>query len=157
MLKMNSNKHRKSEHDPADNILSMVHQLSNRIGGAFYSQVEARFGVSLGEWRVIMTLAQHPGSTAIDITNRWAMDKMAVNRAIKKLEKQGHLNRRQNPNDRRSYLLSLTPSGKELYDRIVPAANDRYHELVSVLSHDELLDLNDRLSRLIKHAEQLNK
>ena len=97
---MNSDKHRNSEHDPADNILSMVHQLSNRIGGAFYSQVEARFGVSLGEWRVIMTLAQHPGSTAIDINNRWAMDKMAVNRAIKKLEKQRRLNRRQNPSDR---------------------------------------------------------
>ena len=145
------------DHDPADNILSLVHRLSNRIGGAFYSEVETQFGLSLGEWRVIMTLAHQPGSTAIDITNRWAMDKMAVNRAIKKLENLQHLKRRQNPNDRRSYNLSLTPTGRELYDKIVPTANNRYHELVSVLSHDELAGLNDQLSRLIDRAELLDK
>ena len=85
------------------------------------------------------------------------MDKMAVNRAIKRLERQGHLKRRQNPDDRRSFNLSLTPSGTELYELIVPSANNRYHELVSVLSHDELAILNDQLTRLIDQAEQLDK
>ena len=145
-----------NEHDPVDNILSLAHKLSNRIGGAFYNEVETKFGVTLAEWRVIMTLAHHPGSMAIDITNRWAMDKMAVNRAIKKLESQNRLVRARNAEDRRSFNLSLTKTGRQLYQRIVPTANERYHELVSVLSHDELVALSNQLTRLIDRAENLD-
>lgn len=139
-----------------DKPLSLVHILSNRIGRAFYSEVEAKFGVSIAEWRVMLTLASEPGVTAAEITNRWAIEKMAVNRAIQRLVDNGHVSRTRDPDDRRSYRLALTAKGDKLYEKIAPHANKRYRELVSSVSNDELRSLVATLQKMIRRAEELN-
>ena len=144
-----------SDQASADNILSLIHILSNRISRAFSSEVEPRFKITLAEWRVILSLANNPDASAIDITNRWSMDKMAVNRAIRKLEDTGSIKRTRNPKDRRSLVLKLTAKGRRLYDEIVPAANNRYQDIISVLSRNDLHQLGDKLSRLMQQAETL--
>jgi DNA-binding MarR family transcriptional regulator len=142
---------------PTENILTLIHILSNRITRAFSVKVEPKFGISLPEWRVIMTLAWHETSTANDIIAIWSLDKMTANRAIRKLEAAELVLRRRSTVDRRRFDLSLTPEGRRLYDKIVPAANDRYQEIVSVLSRDDLHVLGDRLSKLLRQAENINQ
>ena len=141
--------------ESADDLLSDVHVLANLIGRAFAGQLEESFGVSVPEWRVLLTLARHPGLTAAEITNRWAMDKMAISRAIQRLENDGHISRDRNPRDRRSYKLGLTASGAALHQKILPAANRRYREFVACLTRDELANLRGSLEKLIAHAEDL--
>jgi DNA-binding MarR family transcriptional regulator len=136
--------------------LSLVHILSNRIGRAFYSEVETKYGVTIAEWRVMMTLAVEPGVTAAEITNRWAVEKMAVNRAIQRLIDNDHVSRTRDPNDRRSYQLALTAKGTKLYDKITPQADKRYNELVSAISEDELNTMVGALQKMIRRAEELN-
>jgi hypothetical protein len=51
-------------HVPADNLLAAIHVVSNRISRAFYADIEARHGISLPEWRVMLTLTRHPGMAA---------------------------------------------------------------------------------------------
>lgn len=139
-----------------DKPLSLVHILSNRIGRAFYSEVETKFGVSIAEWRVMLTLASEPGVTAAEITNRWAIEKMAVNRAIQRLADNGYVSRTRDPEDRRSYRLALTAKGTKLYEKIAPHANKRYAELISAVSRDELQSMVDTLQKMIRRAEELN-
>lgn len=136
--------------------LSLVHILSNRIGRAFYTEIETKFGVSISEWRVILTLATQPGVTAAEITNQWAMEKMAVNRAIQRLVDTDIVSRTRDPEDRRSYQLALTSKGDRLYQQIAPASNKRYAELVSAVSPDELDSLVNTLQKMIARAEELN-
>lgn len=139
----------------ADDLLSDVHVLANLIGRAFSGQLDDSFGMSVPEWRVLLTLARHPGFTAAEITNRWAMDKMAISRAIQRLEGDGHISRDRNPSDRRSYKLGLTASGHALHQKILPAANKRYREFVSCLTREELAGLRGSLEKLIVHAGDL--
>lgn len=139
-----------------DKPLSLVHILSNRIGRAFYSEVETKFGVSIAEWRVMLTLVSEPGVTAAEITNRWAIEKMAVNRAIQRLVDNEHVSRTRDPEDRRSYRLGLTAKGNKLYEKIAPHANKRYAELISSVSGDELQSMVDTLQKMIRRAEELN-
>ena len=40
-----------------DKPLSLVHVLSNRIGRAFHGEIETKFGITIAEWRVLLTLA----------------------------------------------------------------------------------------------------
>src|SRR5262245_32300069 len=68
-------------HVPADNVLAAIHVVSNRISRAFYADIEARHGISLPEWRVMLTLARHPGMAAMAVAALWGMDKMAISRA----------------------------------------------------------------------------
>ena len=64
----------------------MIHILSDRVTRAYSTEVEPKFDITLAEWRVILMLNQHPGTTANKITDRWSMEKIAVNRAIWKLD-----------------------------------------------------------------------
>ncbi len=142
--------------DPAtENILALTHILSNRIGQAFHDEVVAANGLTLAEWRVILTLAHAPGMTAAEITDRWAMDKMAINRAIRRLERAGRLSRRRRTDDRRSYALTLTPAGRRLYRKVVPTANARYRDLVACLTAEEQAALRTALAKLIARAQAL--
>ena len=146
-----------SDSAEGDTVLALIHMLSNRIGRAFQKEIEGDHGRTVAEWRVLLTLAQFPGASAIEITDRWAMDKMAVNRAIRRLVDAGHLRRRPNPDDRRSFHLSMTPKGKRLYARILPAANERYREIVACLSKQELAGLRAALKTLLDQTETLGR
>ena len=139
-----------------DKPLSLVHILSNRIGRAFYSEVETKFGVTIAEWRVMLTLASEPGVSAAEITNSWAMEKMSVNRAIQRLIDNGNVSRSRDPEDGRSYRLSLTAKGRKMYARIAPAANKRYTEIISSVSAEELDIVVAALQKMIVRAEELN-
>ena len=141
--------------ESADDLLSDVHVLANLIGRAFSGQLDDNFGMSVPEWRVLLTLARHPGLTAAEITNRWAMNKMAISRAIQRLEGDGHISRDRNPSDRRSFKLSLTASGAALHQKILPAANNRYREFISCLTREELTGLRGSIEKLIAHAGEL--
>jgi DNA-binding MarR family transcriptional regulator len=136
---------------PADDILSAIHILANLIGGAYSDHLDD-IGITVPEWRVVLTLARYPGSTATEITDRWAMDKMAISRAIQRQEKANNIERKGNPDDRRSFRLSLTASGDALYEKILPVANKRYQTLVSSLSPRELASLHKSLDKLIADA-----
>ena len=139
-----------------DKPLSLVHMLSNRISRAFFDEVETKYGVSLAEWRVILTLISEPGVSGADITNRWAMEKMAVNRAVQRLVDAEYVTRSRDPDDRRSYRLALTAKGTKLHDKIAPTANKRYAELISSVPREELDAMVATLQTMIARAEELN-
>jgi DNA-binding MarR family transcriptional regulator len=141
---------------PADNILACVHVLSNRISRAFFSEVSSRHGVSLAEWRVILTLAARGGATAMEIAALWGHEKMAVSRAVARLARRGALRRSRDRADRRRQPLALTAAGRRLYRAIEPDATARYRAIVGALLPAERTRLLDALQRLIVRAEQID-
>ena len=76
-------------HVPSENVLAAIHVVSNRISRAFYADIEARHGITLPEWRVMLTLTRHPGMAAMAVAELWGMDKMAISRAVRRLERSG--------------------------------------------------------------------
>jgi DNA-binding MarR family transcriptional regulator len=141
--------------DLPDDLLSEIHVLANLVARAFSGKLDEAFDVSVPEWRVLLTLARHPGLTAAEITNRWAMDKMAISRAIQRLEAEARIRRDRNSHDRRSYSLSLTDRGHQLYETILPVAHERYHDFMSCLSKEEQTSLRQSLEKLIAQADNL--
>ena len=141
----------------ADNKpLSLVHVLSNRVGRAFYVEIERKFGVTLAEWRVLLTLISEPGVSAAEITNRWAMEKMAVNRVIQRLVNRRFVTRDRDPDDARSYKLEMTAKGRELYEKIAPSVEKRDSELMAAIDSDEVDAMVRALQKIIRRAEELN-
>jgi DNA-binding MarR family transcriptional regulator len=139
-----------------ETVFSQIHRLSNRIGRVFKSELESNHGLSIAEWRVLMTLAQHPGAGAPDIGEHWAMDKMMVNRAIRGLADAGHLRRKTSAGDRRRHDLVLSAKGKRLYERVLPDAAARYREIVATLDKEELAELRVSLEKLLTRASELS-
>ena len=140
---------------PADTVLAHIHMLSSRIDRAFLSEVAAEYGVTLAEWRMILTLRHYPGSSAAQIRRRWGMEKMAASRAVRGLEAAGRIVRRRNPGDRRGHVLTLTREGEALYKKIMPGARRRYLEILDCLSGPEIAALRATLVKLERHTATL--
>lgn len=140
---------------PVDDVLSAVHVLANLIGHGFAEHLESAHGLMVADWRVMLTLGREPGLTAAEITTRWAMDKMAISRSIRRLTRAGLIARQRNPQDRRSYLLSLTAAGRGLHEAAMPGATQRYRAFVDCLGKTELDAFRRALAKLIAHAETL--
>ena len=139
-----------------DKPLSLVHVLSNRVERAFYVEIERKFGVTLAEWRVLLTLTSEPGVSAAEITNRWAMEKMSVNRVIQRLVNRRFVTRDRDPDDGRSYKLEMTAKGRELYEKIAPSGEKRDSELIAAIDSDEVDAMVRALQKIIRRAEELN-
>ena len=135
-------------------MLALVHVLSSLIGRAFQGEIAPRHGLSLPEWRVMITLANHPGATAVEVVERWAMQPMMASRAIRQLERRGWVARTLRRDDRRSYTLSLTRKGEKAYRGVGPGASSRYREIVACLDPRELASLDRALQRLIAHTKR---
>lgn len=140
---------------PRGNVLAGIHVVSNLIGRAFFPEIASKWDLSLAEWRIVLTLAHRPGATAAEITSLWGMEKMAVSRAARRLEKMGRVARRNDPDDGRRFTLSLTKAGRTLFEKIEPAATARYRQIVAVLDRAEREALHNALTKLIGHIPAL--
>ena len=141
--------------DAPDNLLALIHVLSMQIGRAFHARIATEFDVTIAEWRVLLSLSQRPAATANEIADIWAMEKMAVSRAVRRLEQMRRITRHVKPEDRRSYTLAMTEEGKRAFERVVPAANARYREITSAATRDELAALYRVLNKLVNQARGL--
>lgn len=141
--------------DGPANLLALVHVASNLIGRAFDPGVVAPFGLSIPEWRIVLSLAAGGADTAMAITAEWGMDKMAISRAVRSLAGRGLVQRKLDPADKRRRALSLTADGIALYNRIEPQATARYLELLEPLTATERRVLRRALGKLATRARNL--
>lgn len=122
--------------------------LSMRVAKTFARQHAARYGVSIPEWRTIMTLRHLGPSYPADVCRFSTMDKTKVNRATIRLVAAGFISRTPDPNDARRCTLALTESGQQLHDEILPIALSLEHELLSVLDPEEKESFDRILAKL---------
>jgi DNA-binding MarR family transcriptional regulator len=123
--------------------------LSNLVSRTIAQLYSERFGISIPEWRVMAVLARSAPLTQNQITERTAMDKVRVSRAVARLVARRFVERRPDKRDRRQTLLRLSRRGRGIYRKIVPLARDAEAQLLSALSPAE----RDEIDRLLKKLE----
>ena len=127
--------------------------MSDAIAGAYRSL----FGLNVAEWRVIAVLAERQPTTQNELCAATRMDKVMVSRAAIALAERGLVQRSPNPGDKRSHLLALTESGRQLYAQVVPKALALEQELLADFSAEEIGDFVAMLRRLQARAEKLGE
>lgn len=132
--------------------------LSNTVSEGIARAYRREFGLSVTEWRVIAILGRFPGLTASEITARGAMDKVAVSRAVNRLQERGLLERGAHLEDRRRQPLRLSSRrGRSLFRKVVPKALSYESRLLEGLDPEELELFQALLTRLLDRAETLNR
>ena len=129
-------------------VASLVSQALSRI----YAD---RYGIGVPEWRVLVTLGQFGMMTGKAIGAHSHMHKTKVSRAVALLEKRKLLARRVNREDMRESLLSLTPAGVAIYQRLVPVAADFARRLMEVIDPADRAAFERALTRLSESAGKL--
>ncbi len=122
--------------------------LSNAISSNIARIYEEEFGLSIWQWRIVAILGETNGLTSTQVGERALMDKWMISRTVTSLQKKGLLVRGVDPIDRRRVPLTLTESGKAIYDAIVPRALALEQDLLSALSDTDRAELQRLLGRL---------
>lgn len=128
---------------------------SNTISGGIADLYAERFELSIPQWRIMAVIGRFDGLSARQVAERTAMDKVAVSRALKRLEDRGYLHRRMSSQDRRRSVLRLTREGRDVYDQVAPMAMDYERRLLRTLSPEERELLSTLLERLMNQARTL--
>jgi DNA-binding MarR family transcriptional regulator len=128
--------------------------LSNRLTrrvARFYGE---RFKLTAPEWRTMAVLGQRGAMSANGVIVQTTMDKVRVSRAVAKLLKAGYITREADPEDRRRAILTLTPSGMDVYRQIVPLVQEVEAEMLAALSADDRNGLDAALAQIEAYLDQ---
>lgn len=128
---------------------------SNAVSDLIARAYRGRFALKVPEWRLMAVLGERESATQRELCEATAMDKVTVNRASKALEDRGLIGRAPNAADGRSHHLTLTETGRELYDQIVPLALSVEAELEKILGSGEAKMLENMLTQLRARVAEL--
>ena len=129
--------------------------LAKSVSTAFSKTYAEQFGITVPQWRVMAAIGRDPHCTASSIVEHAAMDKVQVSRAVSGLLAMGHLESHLNENDRRSAVLSFSKKGQSIYDQIVPAGLDFEAKLMSVMSNEDLVQIDKLFTKLALQAKKI--
>lgn len=129
--------------------------LSNTVSGIIAAAYSQEFDLSIPEWRVMAVLGRHPGISAVEVSERTLMDKVAVSRAVAKLIKSGRVSRRFADQDRRRSILQLSEEGRAVHAKVAPLALRFEADLLHNFSAEEIGQLDRLLERLLARARLL--
>jgi DNA-binding MarR family transcriptional regulator len=111
------------------------------------------FGLNSAGFDVLATLRRHGAPYALSpgaLMNSMMITSGTVTNRIDQLEKAGLVSREVNPDDRRSMIVKLTPTGLALINEAVAAHVENQHRLVAHLTAEERIALNALLAGFLE-------
>jgi len=132
--------------------LNVIASLTSQALSHVYAQ---RYGIGVPEWRILVTLGQYGVMTGKAIGAHTHMHKTKVSRAVALLEKRRLLARRANRADMREAFLSLTSTGRAMYEEVAPHALDFARRLTEILTPADREAFDRALQQLTARSAQL--
>ncbi|MGR5157767.1 MarR family winged helix-turn-helix transcriptional regulator [Vibrio owensii] len=118
-----------------DNLFHLVHVLKRQL----HEQIEQlELPIAPMHVRVIKIISKQSPCTAMDVVNFLNRDKAQVTRLIKTLIEQGFIEKRPNPEDKRSQCLLTTEKGNEVLAKIKAVDAEIFQKMTLNVSEEEL-------------------
>lgn len=106
------------------------------------------YDLTPAQYDVLAQLSDAPGITQQELAERLRVTKGNICGLIDRMEKRGFVERRMDPEDRRSNLLYVTPHGRQIAEKAIPAYAQFVREHLSVLSTEEQHTLQALLNKV---------
>ena len=129
--------------------------LVNAIIIPTYEQVRKDFGIIRAEYHILMCLAHYPTLNAQDISRLTRRPRNSISRAVHRMLAEGYIDRTPDPNDGRQALLTITPAGRALHEKVAARLRQRQDEILSPLTPSQRKQLDTMLEVLTVHTADL--
>ncbi|MBT3532348.1 MAG: MarR family transcriptional regulator [Rhodospirillaceae bacterium] len=122
---------------------------TNLVEGEIRRRLRQDFATTLPRFDLLAQLDRHPdGLSLTGLSNRMMVSNGNLTGLVDRLEADGLVERRPDPNDGRSTRVALTRAGKSHFDAMTPAHEAWVNDLLDGLSTDEIQRLHDLLGKL---------
>jgi DNA-binding MarR family transcriptional regulator len=111
-------------------------------------------GLSPRAWGVLSTLAESGPMTQIELATTMAIDRTAMVYLLDDLEDRALVERVRSPQDRRAFMIHLTPGGRDAQHRAAAALDGAADTLLTPLSAAERRHLIDLLTTIAAHWQE---
>ena len=109
---------------------------------------QRRFGLGRDEWRLLYLLAHVEAETSLDLGRNTSLDKVQVSRAADRLIRKGLIERKTSDLDRRLWLYSCTPRGREMFEEVRALVDQRSEAVLQRMTADDRAALERGLAAL---------
>lgn len=99
------------------------------------------YGLTMPQFAVLEVLYSKGDLTVKEIISKVFSSGGSMTVVVRNLELQGLVYRRENPDDRRSYLISISDAGRRLMDVVFPLHMENMKKAFSCLSREEKEDM----------------
>ncbi len=130
---------------PPQRLTGLIHEVNLMVARLFNRQVR-EFGLTRTQWQVLYRLKHEDGQTQTDLADSLFMAKPPLGRVLDRLEEQGWVVRKDDPNDRRAKLVYLTEKFTPLLAPMEKAVNNICEIAVEGLSKSDRQKLNDLMT-----------
>ncbi|GAB6988542.1 MarR family winged helix-turn-helix transcriptional regulator [Paenibacillus pini] len=120
--------------EPIGKLISYIHRQNQKR----LAKQLAPYGIGSGGQHSFLKVVLHnPGITQDQLTQQLKFDKATTARSIKQLEQSGYIERKPDPDDRRSQLLYPTLKAQEFYPMLQSILDDHNKKLTCHISSEE--------------------
>lgn len=102
-----------------------------RLYNALNDRLRERHGIVTSQFEGLRFLRDHPQARVAEMATEFAIGIGSTSKIVDRFEARGWVERRPNPADRRSSLLTLTGTGRRLADAAEATFNERLAELIA--------------------------
>jgi len=110
-----------------------------------------KFDLSVARFYTLMHIHNHPGINYIDLSDLMLCTKSNTTRVVSSMQADGYIERRDHPDDGRSYQLYLTDKGEGLFLQVQPRFLAHIDHLMSSFDDAQLKDY----TAASKHIERV--
>jgi len=120
-----------------------------RESGRFFRPL----GLTAAQYNVLNVLAPHPaGMSQRQLSDVLVVDRSNVTGLLDRMEKAAWVRRSDAPRDRRVYLVTLTPAGRRLWEKVTPRYLDVVAQVTRGMSAEEMAASTALLQRMAAAA-----
>ena len=143
-----------------------IHNIPMRLRAAYLSMHRQsdmnalKHGITANQFVLLMFLAEEDGISQRDLVERAFSDPNTIRAMLVLLEKQGLVERDQHPNDGRKRNVTLTPKGREIYQKVSDENETMRQSLKALFNPEEtqkLLVFLDTISKAMTESVKKDK
>ncbi len=127
----------------------ITQQISKALGKTFEKKArDAGHNLRAEEWTLISLLHHQGDLTQQDIAEKLFMDKVAISRMVFKMERLKTVSRKASRKDKRAKVVTLTPTGRDLYLTMEPIAQETITGVLIGLNTEKIDQLFEGLNHM---------
>lgn len=121
---------------------------TSRLMRTYVDQRAREHGTTRAQWGVMSRLRRQEGLNQAALAEQMDLQPISLARLLDRLQNQNLIERRENPADRRAYLLYLTPAGRRLVDDLDDVRSAIAHELLGEVEDHAVLSALETLGTI---------
>jgi DNA-binding MarR family transcriptional regulator len=127
----------------------------SRLWARYFESLTDRIGLTLTQAKVLMSLSNNEGATQTRLADLCDTAPMTLVRVLDRMEREGLLERRADPNDRRVYRVFLRPAANPIIAEINCICDKARNEALAGLSNEERVKLHSILEIIQQNLVEL--